>query len=48
MRYLIDTQILIWTMAQPEKLTAKTQQILENHAIFVSHISLFVALLNKK
>lgn len=41
MRYLLDTQIFIWTLISPEKLTAQNQQRLENNEIFVSQTSLF-------
>jgi len=41
MRYLCDTQIIIWTLINPEKLTEQTTHILQNNEIFVSQISLF-------
>ncbi len=41
MRYLVDTQIFIWTLISPEKLSMPTRQILQNHEIFVSQVSLF-------
>lgn len=48
MRYLIDTQILIWTLINPEKLTEKTKQILQHNEIFVSQISLFEIAIKQK
>jgi PIN domain nuclease of toxin-antitoxin system len=48
MRYLVDTQIFIWTLISPEKLTAQTQQILKNHEIFVSQVSLFEIAIKQK
>ncbi len=38
---LIDTHILIWTLANPERLSTKTRMILEDQSIFVSPISFF-------
>lgn len=46
--YLIDTQILIWTLANPEKLSLGTKNILENKNIFVSQISLFEVAIKQK
>jgi PIN domain nuclease of toxin-antitoxin system len=48
MRYLVDTQIMIWTLISPEKLTAQTKKILENHEIVVSQISLFEIAIKQK
>jgi PIN domain nuclease of toxin-antitoxin system len=48
MRYLVDTQIMIWTLISPEKLTTQTKQILEIHEIFVSQISLFEIAIKQK
>jgi PIN domain nuclease of toxin-antitoxin system len=41
MRYLLDTQIFIWTLISPEKLTEQTKQIVQHNEIFVSHVCLF-------
>jgi PIN domain nuclease of toxin-antitoxin system len=41
MRYLIDTQIFIWALISPEKLTQPTKKILESNEILVGQISLF-------
>ena len=48
MRYLVDTQIMIWTLISPEKLTAQVKQILESNEIFVSQISLFEIAIKQK
>ncbi len=48
MCYLIDTQILIWTLISPEKLTEQTKQILQANEIFVSQISLFEIAIKQK
>lgn len=48
MRYLVDTQILIWTLINPEKLTERTKNILQYNAIFVSQISLFEIAIKQK
>jgi PIN domain nuclease of toxin-antitoxin system len=48
MRYLIDTQIFIWALINPEKLTESTKQILENNEILVSQTSLFEIAIKQK
>jgi PIN domain nuclease of toxin-antitoxin system len=48
MSYLIDTQILIWTLINPKKLIEQTKQILQNNEIFVSHICLFEIAIKQK
>ena len=48
MRYLLDTQIFIWTLISPEKLTVQTQQLLKNNEIFVSQTSLFEIAIKQK
>jgi PIN domain nuclease of toxin-antitoxin system len=48
MRCLIDTQILIWAMINPEKLSKQTIEILKNNEIFVSQISLFEIAIKQK
>ena len=48
MAYLIDTQILIWTLANPKKLAEQTIEILENNQIFVSHVSLLEIAIKQK
>jgi PIN domain nuclease of toxin-antitoxin system len=48
MRYLADTQIVLWALIEPEKLTQQTQYILQNHEILVSQISLFEIAIKQK
>lgn len=48
MSYLIDTQILMWTLINPKKLTEQTKQILQNNEIFVSYICLFEIAIKQK
>jgi len=48
MRYLIDTQIFIWALIAPKKLTAQISQILKNNDIFVSQVSLFEIAIKQK
>ncbi|SMF95167.1 PIN domain nuclease, a component of toxin-antitoxin system (PIN domain) [Methylomagnum ishizawai] len=48
MRHLIDTQILIWTIISPEKLTAQTIDLLQNNEIFVSQISFLEIAIKQK
>lgn len=48
MRYLIDTQILIWTMISPQRLYPETKSILQNHEIFVSPITFLEIAIKQK
>ncbi len=48
MRYLIDTQIFIWTLINPEKLTPQTLQILQHNEILVSQVCLFEIAIKQK
>jgi PIN domain nuclease of toxin-antitoxin system len=48
MRHLIDTQILIWALISPEKLCAKTINLLGANDILVSQISLFEIAIKQK
>lgn len=48
MRYLIDTQILIWALIAPDKLAAQTKIIFRDNQIFVSQISLFEIAIKQK
>lgn len=48
MAYLIDTQILIWSLSNPSKLSDSTKKYLENSEIFVSQISLFEITIKQK
>lgn len=47
-RYLLDTQILIWVLANPSKLTADTINLLSTNAICVSQISFFEIAIKQK
>jgi PIN domain nuclease of toxin-antitoxin system len=40
-RYLIDTQILIWALISPMKITERVLRVLSSGSIFVSQTSLF-------
>lgn len=46
--YLIDTQIFIWSLIAPSKLTPIVKQIVENNLIYVSQISLFEIAIKQK
>ncbi len=48
MRYLIDTNIAIWSVINPEKIIAYNQIILENNEIFISQVSLFEIAIKQK
>jgi len=48
MSYLIDTQIFIWAMISPEKLSEQTIEILQHHSIYVSQISFFEITIKQK
>ena len=48
MAYLIDTQILIWSMANPSKLSNSTKNILGNNDILVSQISFFEIVIKQR
>jgi len=48
MDYLVDTQILIWSLVSPEKLSASTQTLLKNNRILVSQISLYEIAIKQK
>lgn len=48
MAYLVDTQILIWILISPDKLTEKVKNVLENESIFVSQISFFEIAIKQK
>ncbi len=48
MRYLIDTQILLWSMIDPQKLSPATRNILQSNEIFVSQITLFEIAIKQK
>jgi PIN domain nuclease of toxin-antitoxin system len=48
MAYLIDTQILIWSVISKNKLSKSTQQLLQNSDICFSQISLFEVAIKQK
>jgi PIN domain nuclease of toxin-antitoxin system len=48
MRYLIDTQILIWAVISPERLSPGTINILQNNEILVSQISFLEIAIKQK
>ena len=48
MTYLIDTQILIWSISNQSKLSDSTKNILGNNSILVSQISLFEIVIKQK
>lgn len=48
MRYLIDTQILIWSIITPEKLSSLVANILQSNEIFVSQIAFFEIAIKQK
>ncbi|MBK1717167.1 type II toxin-antitoxin system VapC family toxin [Thiocystis violacea] len=48
MRYLIDTQILIWALISPEKLSSSTRDILQGNDIFVSQMTFLEIAIKQK
>lgn len=46
--YLIDTQILIWSIISPNKLTDSVTEILLNNVTWVSQVSLFEIAIKQK
>jgi len=40
MPHLLDTQIFIWALISPEKLSLQTKSLMQNHEIFISQITL--------
>ena len=48
MEYLIDTQIVIWSIISPNKLSVKVSKILQNHSIGVSQVSFFEIAIKQK
>lgn len=48
MDFIIDTQILIWSVMSPNKVSSKVRQILENNVIGVSQISLYEIAIKQK
>jgi len=48
MRYLIDTQILIWSIISPEKISSVATHILQNNEIFISQVTFFEIAIKQK
>lgn len=48
MEYIVDTQILIWTLIDPVRLSSNTLSILQKSKIWVSQISLFEIAIKQK
>ena len=47
-RYLLDTQVLIWALTSPLRLTPGIISLLSINAIFVSHVSLLEIAIKQK
>ncbi len=43
-RYLLDTHVIVWALAQPSKLSPRTLALLQTEAVFVSALSLWEVL----
>ncbi len=48
MNYLADTQIFIWAILSPQKLSPDVQSLLQHNTIWVSQISLFEIAIKQK
>lgn len=48
MVYIVDTQIFIWSLISPGKLSIHVKELLQNHQIFVCHVSLFEIAIKQK
>ncbi len=48
MAHLADTQILIWTIISPNKLSEKIKTILTNNPIWISQVSLYEIAIKQK
>ena len=48
MDYLIDTQVFIWALVSPAKLSATARHILKTSTIYVSTVSLFEIAIKQK
>ncbi len=48
MPHLLDTQIFIWALISPEKLSLQTKSLMQNHEIFISQITLFEIAIKQK
>lgn len=47
-RYLLDTQVLIWVLTSPSRLSISIINLLSSNSIFVSHISLLEIAIKQK
>jgi PIN domain nuclease of toxin-antitoxin system len=49
MRYLLDTHVLLWWLVDPDKLTSKARDIIEDKAntIFISSVSIWEMTIKK-
>jgi len=47
-KYLIDTQILIWSIIEPKKISKNVAKILVSNAILVRQVSLFEIAIKQK
>lgn len=47
-RYLLDTQVLIWALTSPSKLTAKIVDLLSANAICISSVSMLEIAIKQK
>ena len=48
MAFIVDTQIFIWSIISPGKLSGHVKELLQNNQIFVCHISLFEIAIKQK
>lgn len=47
-QYLLDTQVLIWALTSPSRLSANILKLLAGNMIFVSHVSLLEIAIKQK
>lgn len=48
MEYLLDTQVVIWSLANSAKFSLAVREILQNHVIGISHASLLEIAIKQK
>lgn len=48
MEYLIDTQVVIWSLANSTKISLAVREILQSHVIGISHVSLLEIAIKQK
>lgn len=46
-RYLLDTHVVVWALADPRRLAPRTQRILDHEPVFVSALSVWEMLLKQ-